>query len=83
VPVVEPAQKKKAVTPTTAAAPVLAPVVESPSKRSKDSGIVVVAGHAPVVSVAPSVDTASQKQANVADAVNAPDTCELTPVIGN
>jgi hypothetical protein len=65
-PVVEPAQKKKGVTPTTAAAPapVVAPVVESPSKRSKDSGIVVVAGCAPVVSVAPSVETAPQKQAN-------------------
>jgi hypothetical protein len=77
-PVVEPAQKKKAVTPTTAAAPapapapVVAPVVDSPSKRSKDNGIVVVAGHAPVASVAPSVATAPQKQANVAAAVNAP-----------
>jgi phosphopantothenoylcysteine synthetase/decarboxylase len=74
---VEPAQKKKAVTPTTVAAPalapVVAPVVESLSKRSKDSGIVVVAGCAHVVSVAPSVDTAPQKQANVATAVNAPD----------
>jgi hypothetical protein len=72
-PVVEPAEKKKAVTPTTAAAPAPAPVVESPSKSSKGSGIVAVGSHALVVSVAPSVETAPQKQANVADAVKAPD----------
>jgi hypothetical protein len=74
-PVVEPAQKKKAVTPTTAAglAHVVPPVVESPSKRSKGSGIVTVASRTPVVSVVPSVETAPQKQANVADAVKAPD----------
>jgi hypothetical protein len=66
-PVVEPAEKKKAVTPTTAAAPapVVPPVVESPSKRSKGSGIVAVGSRAPVVSVAPSVETAPQKQAHV------------------
>jgi hypothetical protein len=73
-PVVEPAQKKKAVTPTTAAAPapapVVAPVVDSPSKKSKGSGIVMVAGHAPVVSVAPSVETAPREQAVVTDAVS-------------
>jgi len=71
-PVVEPAQKKKAVTPTTAAAPapVVAPVVDSPSKKSKGSGIVMVAGHAPVVSVAPSVETVPREQAVVTDAVS-------------
>jgi len=74
-PVVEPAQKKKAVTPTTGAAPapIVAPVVDSPSKKSKASGIAVVSGHAPVVSVGPSVETAPQKQALVHDAVSARD----------
>jgi len=81
-PVSEPALKKIGATPTAAAAPApvittdsaaTPPVVGSPSKKNKPSGIVAVAGHAPVVSVAPSVETAPKKQANVADAVKAPD----------
>jgi hypothetical protein len=75
----EPAQKKKAITPTTAVAPapVVVPVVDFPSKRSKASGIVMVDGHAPVVSVAPSVETAPKEPTNVADEVSAPDKDDL------
>ena len=79
-PVLEPALKKKAATPTAVAAhaPVVAtdsaatpPVVGSPSKKNKPSGIVTVADRAPVVSVSPSVETAFKKQADVANTVNA------------
>jgi hypothetical protein len=51
--------------------------VESPSKSSKGSGIVAVGSRAPVVSVVPLVETAPQKQANVAHAVKARDEDDL------
>jgi hypothetical protein len=73
-PVSEPALKKKGATPTAAAAPAplvatdsaaTPPVVDSPSKKNKH-------GITPVFCVAPSVETAPKKQANVANTVNAP-----------
>ncbi len=85
-PVLEPALKKNAATPTAvvAPAPVVAPdsaatpaVVDSPSKKNKAGGFVAVAACTPVVSVAPSVEPAPKKQANVADTVNALDDEEL------
>jgi hypothetical protein len=80
-PVSEPALKKKGATPTAAAAPAplvatdsaaTPPVVDSPSKKNKHSGIVAVASCTPIFCVAPSVETAPKKQADVADTVNAP-----------
>jgi hypothetical protein len=78
-PVLEPAPTVMAapapvVAPDSAVTP---PVVDSPSKKNQASGIVAVASRAPVVSVAPSVEPAPKKQADVADAVNAPDDEEL------